>query len=113
MVAFLQGLVEGGIACTRVSAISHERAINDQGGSAGQQLGGFFEDGIRAAGWTDVQQVDANHSVQCRSDRLGKGPGLPLNIKVESFWHYRAQILVLDPGVDAGAMVWIRIAGLR
>ena len=112
MVAFLQGLVEGGIACTRVSPIANERAINDQGGSAGQQLGGFFEDGIRAAGWTDVQQVDANHSVQCPSDRLGKGPGLPFNIKVESFWHHRAQTLVLDPGVDAGAMVWIRIAGL-
>ena len=34
------------------------------------------------------------------------------NIEVEGCWHHLAQTLVLDPGVDAGAMVWIRIAGL-
>ena len=63
-VAFPQGLVEGGIACTRVSAIAHEWAVNDQGCSAGQQQGGFLEQGIRAAGCTDVQQIDADDCAQ-------------------------------------------------
>ena len=83
-----------------------------KGGAAGQQQGGFLEHGIRAVGWTDVQQVDTNHSVQCPSDGLGKGPGAFLNIDIEGCWHHLAQTLVLDPGVDAGAMVSIRIAGL-
>ena len=51
-------------------------------------------------------------SVQCSSYGLGQGPGTFLNIDVESCWHHLAQTLVLDPGVDAGAMVSIRIAGL-
>ena len=112
MVAFSQGLVEGGIACTGVSTIAPEWAINDQVGAAGQQQGCFLEHGIRAAGWADVQQVDAHNSLHGPLEVLGQGPGAVFNIEVEGCWHHLAQTLVLDPGVDAGAMVWIRIAGL-